>query len=225
MNTLMKKIGYTFKNISLLQLALTHPSTRVNKPEGTTDNQRLEFLGDAVLQLAISNYLYAKFPDYDEGKLTALRTRFVCRDTLVKAANMLDLGGKLYLTPALAKMGGRNNAHNLEDAFEALLAAIYLDGGMEPVVALLHTLYKTIMADNEKINSNSKGELQEWLQAKKMPLPVYRVVDSAGPAHDKRFTVALLINDKQIGIATEKSIKAAEQAVAVLALQYLIEKV
>ncbi len=223
MNRLQQNIGYEFKNKQLLELALTHPSTRVNNNR-LEDNQRLEFLGDAVLQLAISQYLYEKYPEYDEGKLTSIRTKMVCRSALVAMAKALQIGDCLILAQGLEKMGGRTNPHNLEDAIEAVLGAVYLDGGLESAVQVLRNInhkYPYL----EKIGmQNSKGALQEYLQSRKMELPEYIVLEQSGPAHDAKFTVALYIEGDQICSAQDKSIKAAEQKAAQIALECLQDK-
>lgn len=217
---LMQALGHVFQNPKLLELALTHPSTRVMQGD-KEDNQRLEFLGDAVIQLLASQYLYEKFPDYDEGKLTSMRTKMVCRDALVAMAKQLELGKYLILTYGMEKMGGRENPHNLEDALEAVFASIYLDAGLA-VAAKSFTKCLAKQKSSQDLGfSNSKGALQEFLQAQKKSLPEYRLLEKNGPAHESNFTVALFIDGECISQATEKSIKSAEQRAAHMALQIL----
>lgn len=170
MNALMNALGYQFNNEELLKLALTHPSTRVNNLAGE-DNQRLEFLGDAVLQLIVSKHLYDTYPNYDEGQLTALRTKIVCRASLVSLAKSLRLGEYLHITRGMEKMGGRSNPHNLEDALEAVIAAVYLDGGLDTALQVIRRITKSLRDFAQTPSINSKGDLQEYLQAQKLDLP------------------------------------------------------
>lgn len=220
MNALMNALGYQFNNEELLKLALTHPSTRVNNLTGE-DNQRLEFLGDAVLQLIVSKHLYDTYPNYDEGQLTALRTKIVCRASLVSLAKSLRLGEYLHITHGMEKMGGRSNPHNLEDALEAVIAAVYLDGGLDTALQVIRRITNSLPNFAQTPSINSKGDLQEYLQAQKLDLPEYVMIDKSGPAHEMEFTVALYVQGRQICQAKDKSIKAAEQKAAQMALQIL----
>lgn len=220
MESLQHSINYTFKNKRLLKLALTHPSSRI-KDADAPDNQRLEFLGDAVLQLVVSRYLFEKYPDDDEGWLTSMRVKLVCRDALVKLAKSINLGRYLKMSSSMSSMGGRENAHNLEDAFEALVAAIYLDSDLDTLTKIIFTLYSNIPDMLSEDSGNSKGALQELLQAQKLELPEYKLLSSSGPAHDRTFEIGLYINDKQICKAVAGSKKSAEQLAAKKALQIL----
>lgn len=223
MDELCRKINYTFKNKNLLIQALTHPSMRI-KDINMIDNQRLEFLGDAVLELVVSRFLFEEHPDRDEGWLTNMRVNMVCRDTLVELANSIELGKHLIMSASMDSMGGRKNAHNLEDAFEALVGAIYIDSNISNVIRVVFPLYKHL--SNEFIvssNNNCKGMLQELLQANHMDLPLYKLVNFSGPAHDRIFEMALYINNKEICRAKAKSKKAAEQLVAQKAMHLIKE--
>lgn len=223
MNDLMNNLGYQFKNSQLLSLALTHPSTRANNSK-QMDNQRLEFLGDAVLQLAISQKIYKEYPTSDEGDLSAMRTSLVCRNALVEIAKLLNVGKYLHLGHGMAIMGGRKNEHNLEDAVEAIFAAIYIDGGFEKALEVISNIYARLPHLKDIVPENSKGRLQEYAQAKKIGLPKYELLESKGPDHDKRFSVAVKFDDKVLCVATGKSKKSAEQMAAACAIKKLLKE-
>lgn len=220
MESLQNSINYKFKDINLLKLALTHPSARL-KNANTPDNQRLEFLGDAVLQLVVSRYLFDHYPDKDEGWLTSVRVKLVCGDALVKLATHINLGKCLTMSSGMMAMGGRKNAHNLEDGFEALVAAIYLDSNLDELQKVLEKLYSSIPNMLSVATNNSKGDLQELLQSKKLDLPEYRLISSSGPAHDMTFEIGLYLDNKEICRAEASSKKAAEQLAASKALKIL----
>ena len=213
-------LGHSFQKTDLLRRALTHPSARTaNGPEG--DNQQLEFLGDAVLQAALSDLLMEYFPQSPEGDLTAMRASLANRHTLA------ELGRELGLAPQL-KVGAdatRDKIHEspgaLADAWEAVLGAIFLDAGYNPARAWVKKAYGHRLPEAEKLadQSNPKGQLQELLQSRNQPVPSYELVDSVGPDHEKTFTVRVLLSEKEIGRGTGRSRKAAESAAASDALQ------
>ena len=180
---LQTRLGYTFRDEGLLRLALTHPSVAHESGEPTAHNQRLEFLGDAVLQLILTHELYEKFPAFDEGPLTKARAKLVNRRTLAEHARALGLGAHLILSRGEETSGGRERASTLADAFEALLGAIFLDGGFD---AAREFVLREFGAAFGKLSvpptiENPKGELQELLQARSPEAPEYHVLSATGP--------------------------------------------
>lgn len=207
---LMQRIGYSFSSKELLKLALTHPSVKAK------NNQRLEFLGDAVLELCISEQIYRAHPRMPEGEMTALRAALVCEDALYQVAEDIGLGKLLQVNPPL-QPGSRGRRSMLADAVEALIAAVYLDGGADAAHALVKRLWQDLL--QQPVQANSKNRLQELLAAVAMPEPVYETIDEAGPPHQRRFTVRVLVGERELAQATGSSKKAAEQEAAQLALQ------
>ena len=212
-------LGYTFFNKGLIRTALTHSSSTSDK---RLDNERLEFFGDAVLDLVIREYLYHNYPNRQEGDLTEAKSAVVCRTSLVKAAKRIGL--KPFLTLGRG-MGKRRAVPDslLADAYEAVVAAIYIDGGYQPARNfILATLGDEIPFAVERASStNYKSTLQKLLQQQKRPLPAYRVLGSTGPEHSRIFQVAVLIEGKEMGRGSGSSKKAAEQEAARLALDSL----
>ncbi len=221
MSPLEERIGYQFRNARLLEEALTHPSVRHETQRESFDNQRLEFLGDAVLQLVMTERLFRHFDEEAEGRLTKLRSRLVSRETLRTYALAIDLGAHLILGKGEEASGGRDRSSTLGDAFEALIGAIYLDSGLEAARDFVLT---QAQADLEEIaeapvDINPKGELQELLQSIAPPGPVYEVVGSSGPEHDKVFSVEARWGGKVIGRGAGRNKKQAETAAAEEALR------
>lgn len=212
MESLEKKIGYRFGNPLLLAEALTHPSLSYESQVSHLDNQRLEFLGDAVLQLILTDHLFQLFPDFAEGLLTKLRSRLVSRDALEEFSRELELGEYLQMGRGEAANGGRTRPSNLADAFEALIGAIYLDGGIATagrmVLDLCSTAIDRIALEPDEVNP--KGELQEMLQAISATSPSYRVIDESGPAHERNFSVAVEWDDVVLGQGSGNNKKQAE---------------
>lgn len=214
MKELIKQLGYVFSNEKLLKQALTHPSLNGQ------DNQRLEFLGDAVLEYAISMILYQKYPSLDEGGLTHLRANLVCQATLDKVARKISLGKYIYLNKSQELEGGRENPAILSDAMEAVLGAVCLDGGMEKAQQVIENLWQGM--DPEKtFHKDDKSQLQEWVQGKGKPTPVYEIIDETGPAHQRSFVAQVLVDGKKLGVGQGKSKRQAEQAAAQQALALL----
>lgn len=209
---LQQELGYQFQDVSLLKLALTHPSHHHKH------NQRLEFLGDAVLELCVSEKIYEKHPEMQEGPMTQLRQKLVREEKLAKAAESIHLGDAILMDKGCALSGGRKNPSVLCDAFEAVLAAVYLDGGLEAARAVVTRL---IGDCSEKGENDGKSALQEYLQAKGKIAPVYQTIAEEGPPHDRRFTVAVVIDGKEISQGTGTSKKRAEQAAATAALELI----
>ena len=221
MNPLEQRIGYKFRNPLLLAEALTHPSLGHETQRRHFDNQRLEFLGDAILQLVITERLFAQFPHDAEGHLTKLRSRLVSRDALQAHAAALDLGRYLMMGRGEEASGGRERNSTLADAFEALIGAIYLDADLETVRKFILTEAEADLAQlaEEPVDINPKGHLQELLQAISPRSPVYEVISQSGPEHEKTFIVKVLWEGLELGQGSGPSKKHAETAAAAEAME------
>jgi len=217
------RLGYAFRDEALLLLALTHPSVAHESGAPSPHNQRLEFLGDAVLQLVLTRELYEKFPDFDEGPLTKARAKLVNRRTLAEHARTLDLGAHLILSRGEEINGGRERASTLADAFEALMGAIFLDGGFEVAREFILREFGAAFGKLSvlPIIENPKGELQEFLQARSPEAPEYRVVSATGPDHDPEFECTVHHGGVELARGRGKSKKAAESDAALAALKVL----
>lgn len=218
---LQKTIGYAFKKPELLLEALTHPSLAhecADTPH--RHNQRLEFLGDAVLQLVLTDLVYRRYPDLPEGKLTPLRAHLANRHSLCRRARAIDLGAYLLLGKGEQSSGGRERSSNLADAYEALLGAIYLDRGFSAARKFIRAQFADDLIElkQERHSQNPKGRLQELLQANCTANPCYRVVHESGPDHNKRFEVAVEWQGQELGRGEGSSKKQAEAAAAEAAL-------
>lgn len=214
----------SFLNADLLTTALTHRSALNEKLSTSLEsNERLEFLGDAVLELATTQYLYTHFPNEPEGVLTAYRSALVKTTTLAEAAEELGLGDKLYMSKGEEATGGRQNIGLLANTIEAIIGALYLDQGFTAVYEFLenHLFPKFIQIKQNKLYRDSKSQLQELLQAQGLEAPVYEVVNELGPDHDKQFTVQVMVKGKTLGNGTGKSKQQAQQAAATVALEKL----
>lgn len=211
-----------FINKDLLTTALTHRSA-LNEQISTSkeSNERLEFLGDAVLELATTRFLFDKHPDDQEGLLTAYRSALVKTETLAEVSIELGLGEELYMSRGEEATGGRTNVGILADSFEAFLGAMYLDQGYDAVVSFLEKKLFTKLDDikKHKLYRDGKSLLQEVVQSKGLGAPQYKVIAEHGPDHDKEFTVAVLISDKEMGRGTGRSKQNAQQAAARQALE------
>lgn len=219
---LEKKLGYNFSDIGLLKQALTH-SSYANEIglDRFACNERLEYLGDAVLEMTISELLYNKTPTLTEGKMTQLRAKLVCEESLSAKALELDFGSHLLLGRGEDKGGGRSRPSILADAFEAVTAAIYLDGGMECVTRFVGKTFAGNLSKPQQRDTDYKTLLQEHIQVKRNMTHSYKLISQEGPDHDKTFTAQVLINGQGAGIGTGKSKKSAEQAAAKEAIKYL----
>ena len=222
MEKLERSLGYQFNNQALLAEALIHPSLSHEAKQGLSDNQRLEFLGDAVLQLVLTECLYNLFPHFTEGKLTKLRARLVSRVALQQYSLSIDLGLFIAMSKGEEASGGRDRASTLADAFESVLGAIYLDGGLEVARNFLLRICKKWIdqVTESPDDRNPKGQLQEKLQAIAKEAPQYKVISESGPDHDKSFTVCVMWQGKSLGEGSGNSKKMAE----VVAAQSAIEK-
>ena len=205
-------LGYTFHDEALLRRALTHPSA------GKEDNQRLEFLGDAVLQYLMSDRLYRKHPEDREGSLTHMRALLVCEAALSPIAQRLGIGEALIMDRGEEQTGGRTKPSVLCDAMEAVLAAVYLDGGMEAARAVVERCWPA-EGEVSRPMQDSKGRLQELLQKNGGETPVYRITGTSGPPHDPVFEAAVFYGNEEIGRGTGRTKKQAEQAAALAALR------
>jgi len=222
MKNLEEKLGYKFKNIDLLCNALTHSSYANEVRNGVTSNERLEFLGDSVLSIIVSEFIYEKFANLPEGELTKLRASLVCEKSLCGFSRELDLGKYLRLGKGEEKGGGRNRDSILADAFEAVLAAMYLDGGFN--VAKNHVLRFVkveIEHTDDEVFKDYKTLLQEIIQRNPEESVAYFLTGESGPDHNKEFTVEVRLNSNVIGTGKGKSKKQAEQMAAKQALSLM----
>lgn len=210
-------VQYPIQSLDLFKIALTHRSAIDFSNKSTfVSNERLEFLGDAVLDLVVAEYLYKSYPGFDEGKLTKLRSLVVNAKTLASYARAIQMGALLIISESAATMGVRNSDTALSDAIEALIGAIYLDGGYERAKEFLHAniLSKTNFDRLMSTEQNYKSVLLEYAQAQRIPLPVYVITGEDGPSHNKVFTVAVKLGDEIMGQGTGRSKKEAEQSAA-----------
>jgi len=225
--TLQKKIGAHFKDKSLLKLAVTHSSyVNENPAIAPCSNERLEFLGDAILDMVIAEDLYFKYPDYNEGELTELRSALVCSATLGKIATNIGLGDCLLLGKGEEASGGRSKEANLAGAMEALIAAIYLDKGLEITRKFLSNLFDAELKELEENESciDYKSRLQHIFQSRKgndKETPSYSIVEATGPDHKRIFTAEVKVGNRVLGTGYGKSKKSAETEAAKAALEKL----
>jgi ribonuclease III len=214
---LQRNIGISFREISFLQQAFVHSSFASENPDYPLhNNERLEFLGDAVLNFTSAEKIFHEFPDLPEGKLTELRVSLIREETLALLASELNLGDYLLLGKGEEATGGRSRQTSLADAFEALIGAIFLDQGLDTAKGFIIRQLRTYseMAANMISNQNFKAKLQEFTQAAYKQLPTYRLVEESGPGHDKNFTIEVSLGDKLLGTGSGKTKKAAEMEAA-----------
>ena len=223
---LQTRLGCTFRDESLLRLALTHPSVAHEQSAQLQHNQRLEFLGDAVLQLVLTRELYEKFPAYDEGPLTKARAKLVNRRSLAVHGRLVGLGEHLILSRGEELHGGRERSSALADAFEALLGAIFLDGGFDVAREFILREFGGNFQSLDVIPmlDNPKGELQEFLQARSPESPLYEVASATGPDHDRVFECIVRHAGLELARGSGKSKKNAESEAARAALNKLREQ-
>jgi ribonuclease III len=218
---LEERIGYKFRNSLLLAEALTHPSLGHEAQRYHFDYQRLEFLGDAVLQLAVTEYLFRHFRGEAEGQLTKLRSRLVSREALRMYAATLDLGRYLLMGRGEETSGGRERTSTLADAFEALIGAIYLDSGLDAAKNFILTQTRADLEQlaEQPVDVNPKGHLQELLQSISPSSPVYELISQSGPEHEKTFVSQVVWEGMVLGQGSGRSKKQAETAAALEAMQ------
>ena len=226
LTALQNRLAYNFRDENLLRLALTHPSVAHESGVASEHNQRLEFLGDSVLGLVLSQKLFEKFPDADEGVLTKSRAKLVNASSLAEHARKLNLGAHLILSRGEETNGGRERASALADAFESLLGAIFLDGGLDAAREFILREFEndfSTLAESSGIE-NPKGELQELLQSRSPNAPEYQTVSATGPDHDRVFECVVQHEGVQLARGCGKSKKAAEMNAAVTALKTLMQQ-
>lgn len=224
---LESKLGYTFTNKALLHQSLTHPSFLLNTEDQLKNNQRLEFLGDSVIQLVLTEKLYEKFPNYREGKLTPIRSGYARGDFMAGIARELDLGSFLILKPKDRRAGVAEGDSALGDAFESLVGALYLDSDFETSRKIILSLYNYLdtAPSSKGVLSNPKGKLQELIQ------PVhgnnalrYETIGQKGDAHEREFEVAVFCNDQELGTGHGRTKKEAEGKAALIAIAKIEQK-
>lgn len=218
-----KRIGVSFSNLDILKLALTHRSYVNEHKSANEHNERLEFLGDAVLELIVSDYLFKKYPKRAEGELTSFRSALVRTDSLAETGKDLDIGKYLLLSKGEDDTGGREKNYLLANAFEAIVGAIYLDQGYIQsrdfvLESLIHKLDDIV---ENRLDIDSKTKIQEITQERYKVIPTYEVVSEVGPDHEKTFTVVIKVEDKVIGEGVGSSKQKAEEMAATNGLQYL----
>ena len=215
-------IGYRFQNISLLQNALVHSSYANERWHNSLlSNERLEFLGDSVLGMLVANYLYHTFPNRPEGELTRMRADMVCEKTLAAAANRIGIGAHLLLGHGEEQGGGRSRESILADAMESVIAACFLDGGLEAAHKIVQQFILVDVPVTRMHNADYKTTLQELVQQKKNQVLSYALVGESGPDHDKKFDVEVKLNGKVVGAGNGSSKKRAEQMAARAAIENL----
>ena len=220
MENLETKLGYSFRDRKLLENALTHSSYANENKSPMGSNERLEFLGDSVLGMVTADFLFRRHPDLPEGDLTRIRAALVCEDSLAEVADRLDLGAYLRLGKGEAAGGGRERISIRADAVEAILAAVYLDGGLEEARGLISRLILN-REEEKSVHRDYKTALQELVQREAGQVLTYRLVGESGPDHAKKFTVEVDLNGTVVGRGTGHSKKEAEQMAAKAAMEGL----
>ena len=218
LQALQERLQYSFKNAKLLQLALTHRSF------ASDHNERIEFLGDSVLNLAVADLLYERLDRLPEGDLSRARANLVKQETLYQVALSIGVAGLLKLGEGEAKSGGFNRPSILADALEAVIGAVYLDSSFDVAAALVRRLFQDveINAQMRAIGKDPKTELQEWLQGRKMSLPIYRIVGTEGAAHKQTFDIECeIVEYRRAERGTGNSRRAGEQAAALTMLAFI----
>lgn len=223
MDFLEKQLNYRFGDRALLRNALTHSSyTNENREHCCESNERLEFLGDSVLGLAVARMLFERYPDMPEGRMTRLRAQLVCEEQLHRVALELSLGAHIRLGKGEELTGGRTRTSILADAVEAIIAAIYLDGGFEAADAFIKGRFISSLNDNKPFAAiDSKTRLQELIQQKSGQVLSYQLLGESGPDHNKLFTAQVCLNGEPIGRGEGRTKKEAEQSAAARALEDL----
>ncbi len=207
------KLGYRFRNQALLQQALTHPSVAGDN-RAAAHYERMEFLGDAVLDMAVSEYLYRSYPEEKEGALAKRRAALVCGEALALVAQQCGIHRHMRLGAGEEAAGGRGNPANLENVLEAVIAAMYLDSGMAPVEAWVERYIAPLAIHMSEPPKDPKTGLQEWAQSRKLPLPAYKLVGQEGPSHAPRFTVEASVKGHKGALGGGTSKRLAEREAA-----------
>lgn len=222
MEAIEAKLGYSFKNRGLLVNALTHSSyANENRGRSCESNERLEFLGDSVLGLVVADALYRRFPELPEGRMTRIRAQLVCEESLHRVAGELGLGEYMRLGRGEEHTGGRSRTSILADAVEALIAAMYLDGGMDVARSFIERYILPALETGSEAFGDCKTQLQELVQRKSGSVLTYELLGESGPDHDKTFTSQVSLNGRPLGSGSGRTKKEAEQAAARAALREL----
>ena len=221
MKTLEEKLGYSFKNPKLLEHALTHSSCANESRGQLQSNERLEFLGDSILGMVVADHMYRNHPDLPEGELTRTRASLVCEEGLVEVAHALELGTYLHLGKGESAAGGQNRPSIQADAVEAVLAAVYLDGGIGSARKIIQRYVISKEVQGDVVARDYKTALQELVQRESGQVLKYRMVGENGPDHDKSFSVEVDLNGAAIGTGSGHSKKEAEQMAAKAAMEKL----
>jgi len=224
LEALAARLGYEFSDLGVLRDALTHKSLANERPRlAPRDNERLEFLGDAIVGLVASAILYERFPDAPEGELTRRRADLVCEAGLMAVAEELDLGEVLRLGKGEERSGGRGKPRLLSSAVEAIVAAVHVDGGLEAAMEVGRRLITPRLDDHRPGAKDFKSRAQEIVQGRGEPTPVYRLVSASGPDHERHFTVEICVGDEVLGRGEGRSKVEAEQAAASRAIDVLTQ--
>lgn len=219
------RIDYRFANRELLIRALTHRSFVNEERCAQRDNQRMEFLGDAVIGLVITAALFEKYPQHTEGTLSKLKAHLVCTTTLANLATKLELGSCLMLGKGEESSGGRRKESLLADAYEAIVAAVYLDGGIDAAKRFVMSQHTEVIdqVTSPAAFQDAKSRLQEWVQEHHGQRPCYRITDVVGPPHDRTFTAEVVLGERVLGMGQGRSKKDAQRAAAAAALTQLLD--
>lgn len=221
---LCEELGYSFADNSLLLDALTHTSFKNERPDlASTDNERLEFLGDAVIDLVVASLLFVQFTDADEGELTRRRADLVSEKGLSEAAETIGIGDAMRLGKGEQKSGGRFKPRLLASALEACIGAVYQDGGGSAAFEAARRVFEPRLHTSAPGHRDAKSRAQEWAQANLGGTPSYRLLETDGPDHDREFTVALELNDEEVATGAGRSKIEAEQSAALTALDKWIQ--
>ncbi|MGL9726228.1 MAG: ribonuclease III [Wolbachia sp.] len=219
-DTIFKIINYRFKNDAILEEALTHPSSNKRNSKNQIENyERLEFLGDSILNMVVSVILFKLFPEEKEGALAKRKTELVCGSTIANVAKEMELGDFIIMNNSERCNGGKYNLKNLEDILEAIIGAIYIDGGFKSVEKFIIQYWEMLAKNMLNPPQDPKTSLQEWTQKNKLPLPEYELTKQTGPAHNPEFTISVYIKNYVAVSACASSKKIAEQKAAELMLE------
>lgn len=218
---LQKILEYHFNDIALLKEALSHPSLHGDHKFLGKDYERLEFLGDAVVNVIVTDILYHKFKSYTEGDLAKMRSYFISKEFMVKVAHDIELFNYMIVGSSEESAGGRRNPNNLENVLEAIIGAIYLDGGLKNAYSMVLKFWKKFITPDVLVSQDPKTHLQEMIQELGRPIPKYNVVEKSGPSHSPEFTVECVVESMEVSNGHGKSIKAAEKEAAIKMIEYI----
>lgn len=220
-NELYEKICYSFKDRTLLTMALSHPSLCYSKKYKCISYEKLELLGDSVLSLAVLDILIAAYPNFNEGELAKRKSNLVCTDALARVGREMGLGKYIYMTKGEEKMDGRNSSRVLENVIESIIGAIYVDGGLESVRPFIDRYWSEMVKEQEFIKKDPKTRLQEWLQKNKYSIPKYKTIGQSGPESNPNFEIQIFVKGLPLFSKTAKNKKEAEVACAVDMIEYI----